>query len=371
MKNKKILFSVPTLGGGGAERVVSVLSSELAERGYDISVLLHTKLEKEYLLSDKVKLIRIEPNNNKTKNPLKRVGRLFHKIDLMRTVLKENNYDIVIPFLGHNCILMYTANLFLKNKYIFTVRNRMDDDRNTFFGKIMLFLQLKIATKSDAIFLQTEEQLVYFQEKNRIKTFIVPNPVNSKMFVTEVKEITQVRKVISLGRLHKQKNHEMLIDAFFKIKDSCSDLVLEIYGVGELYDILQSKIKSYGLTHRVTLCGRTEQPETVYQQADMFVLSSDYEGLPNALMEAMASGLPCISTACPTGPSDIIQHLENGLLVPVGGVNELAEAMKLLTSDVELANKLARNAHETAIKRFEKVVVVEQFVSELEDRLYG
>ena len=158
---------------------------------------------------------------------------------------------------------------------------------------------------------------------------VIPNPVNPLYIGNQKTEYNaDSHKIVAAGRLSEQKNYKMMIDAVKLASDEYPDVLLQIYGGGELEDQLCSYIKEQGLDSNVKLMGRSDELYQVYKAADLFVMSSDYEGMPNALAEAMAIGLPCISTDCKTGPRDLIDDGKNGFLVPCKNPESLAQKIK-------------------------------------------
>ena len=180
--------------------------------------------------------------------------------------------------------------------------------------------------------------------------------------------------MVTLGRLCVQKNHKLLVDAFKKIADKHSDVNLLIYGIGTSEDVTEScrsYIEYYGLNDRVHLMGQTMRSQDVLASARCFVLSSDYEGMPNALLEALVVGVPSISTDCPCGgPRTLIENGKNGLLVPVNDVDRLAEAMDKVLSDRDFAEELGRSAKESALK-YRREIVFNEWKTFVEDVIYN
>ena len=176
---------------------------------------------------------------------------------------------------------------------------------------------------------------------------VIFNDVDPTFFETEY---VGGKDIVTLGRLSEQKNHKLLISAFARVADKHQEVNLLIYGKGQLADDLSAYINESGLENRVFLMGNTTEAEKVLSEAGYFVLSSDFEGMPNALMEALAVGVPSISTDCPCGgPKTLINAGENGLLVPVNDIEALAEAMDRLLSDEELSSNLSQNAKRLAL----------------------
>ena len=148
-----------------------------------------------------------------------------------------------------------------------------------------------------------------------------------------------------MGRLNQQKNYPLLLEAFQEFSKKHGDYVLEIYGKGPLEQKVRDQINHLALEDRVVMKGFCANVHEAIREAAFFVMSSDFEGMPNALMEAMALGMPCICTDCPCGgPRMLIRDGENGLLVGVGQTDELAQAMCRLAEEPELAEELGRQA---------------------------
>ena len=163
--------------------------------------------------------------------------------------------------------------------------------------------------------------------------------------------------VVTCGRLNEQKNHKMLIEAVEKVVQNNKDVCLHIYGDGDLKNELEQLIENKDLKGVVVLKGATTDVESVLASADIFVMSSDYEGMPNALMEALAVGVPCISTDCPCGgPRMLIKEGENGCLVPVNDSVQMANVLEKLLINQDFKYKLGEKARERALEyRPEKI----------------
>ena len=208
--------------------------------------------------------------------------------------------------------------------------------------------------QADGIVFQTPEAKACFSEKIQNKSVIIPNMVN-EIFYSTAKKANR-KNVVTAGRLSSGKNHKLLIEAFAKIKGNGAD-DLVIYGEGELRSALEEMVRQRGLDGRVFLPGAVTDVAGMLSAAKLFVLSSDYEGMPNALMEAMAMGLPCISTDCPCGgPHMLIEDGKDGLLVPVNDAEALAQAIQTLLQDEALADGLGANA-QTKLKKCDPATI--------------
>ena len=182
-----------------------------------------------------------------------------------------------------------------------------------------------------------------------------------------VKRAENPRNIITVGRLMTQKNHKLLIEAFSKIAKEFPDENLVIYGEGELRDTLETQSKKLGLEGRVKLPGATTNVAEKLSSAKVFVLSSDYEGMPNALMEAMAVGVPVISTDCPCGgPAMLIEEDSQGILVPCQNAEKLANALRLLLESQDLRLMVGESCKERALQ-FSPDIVFSQWKEYIEE----
>ncbi|MEF2146461.1 MAG: glycosyltransferase, partial [Desulfovibrionaceae bacterium] len=173
----------------------------------------------------------------------------------------------------------------------------------------------------------------------------IPNPVIPPPFLGEAPELPP-RTVLAVGRIAPQKGYDVLLDAFAQVSATHPQWRLCIAGGGGPTDSLKSQAKSLGIDDNVRFLGAVRDVGGLLRQAEIYVMSSRYEGFPNALCEAMASGLPCVSSDCPSGPAEIIEHEVNGLLVPNANAEALASALRRLMDDPGLRKRLAAKAAE-------------------------
>jgi len=175
---------------------------------------------------------------------------------------------------------------------------------------------------------------------------IIPNPVYVIPDAQERrrKSETAEHTIVAMGRLVHQKGFDLLLEAFKQCSSRFPHWSLAILGEGHERSALESLVTRLELHWRVRFAGLVENPPAVLRGADLFVMSSRFEGFPLALIEAMACGLPVISTDCPTGPSEIIRNHVDGILVPTGDAMKLADAMERLMAHPEERNGLAARA---------------------------
>ena len=329
----KYLFVIPTLYMGGAERQVSVLANSLANLGQGVCILKYIASEEEFPVNEKVKVISFLYNRSEyhKASRLKRV--LF-----IRQVIKEENPDFVIPFLYEVALAVELATIGMNvNVFHWILNNPRVSPPKKRERCIMDWM----VRRSKCTFVQNETQKNYYNAKLHSKIHVLFNPIDDSFF--KIQHVLHPGDFVfcAAGRLHDQKNFGLLIRSFIRAFGKAEEVKLVIYGEGYLRAELQQLIDSEGYTSKILLPGRTNNMADAYARADAFVLSSDFEGMPNALMEAMASGVPSISTNCPTGPADLIDDHINGILVPVGDEKAMAAAMRNVYEDKRLKEMLS------------------------------
>ena len=343
MSRKKYLFVIPSLSKGGAERVVSILASELIEQQKEAIVITHFKVENEYLVNSEVKVICLsdlqESEYRAKMSPLY----LLKLAKRLRKVIYKENPDYIIPFLWTTCVRVDIALIGseYKKRVIQTVRN------NPYIfpkNNIMKRYRDYLVNKSYLTIVQNEEQKKYFSTDLHEKIKILQNPVSKELLSINYDKSNDEIHIVGVGRLEEQKNFSLLIKAFKNVWDKHPNSRLHIYGEGTLREKLQQEIHDMHLSQVAILHGRSNNYSEMYGGTSIFVLSSNFEGMPNTLLEAMAVGIPCISTNCPTGPSDIIRDGENGFLVEVGDYDMVFEKICKIIEDKNIAKEIGENA---------------------------
>ena len=199
--------------------------------------------------------------------------------------------------------------------------------------------------KSAGIVLQTPDARESFPKWMHKKTIILDNPLNPD-FIGEYYDGEREDVIVTVGRIDRNKNQKLLIDAFMKIAEEFPKMKLIIYGDGEDRETLIKYVEKNSYQDRICLPGAVNDVKDRIKKAKVFALSSNTEGMPNALMEALALGVPCVSTDCPCGgPRMLMKGKENGILVPVGDGVKMAEAIRSILSDDELWNRYSQNAY--------------------------
>ncbi len=323
--SKKIAIFIPNLRGGGGERVASIWANQLHENGRDVCVITVARNEKDYYVNPDIPIYTAAPNSEEY---LKLS--FLQKIKKFRAILKEVRPHYVISFLDKAQIWTFLAARGLGIKRIDTVRiNPWQFDQNP--SKVIRILQKRSFNTCHKIIVQATQQKEYFSRRTQKKCVLIPNPVSSVYKDSYKPQLNDNPcNFIAAGRLVAQKNFPMLIRAFSRVCETRSDLQLQIFGAGsDTYTkMLQDLIFSLHMENNIVLAGRSAHIEEEYKKNDIFLMTSDYEGLPNALIEAMASRLVCISTDCKTGPRDLIEHGKNGFLFPVGDEDALVNTIQ-------------------------------------------
>lgn len=324
----KILFYISTLSGGGAARVMSNLANYFLHDHYEVMLVTNLKNESVYELDKNIIRCIIDPEK-KYKNSIEKN---LYRIWKLRKIIKEYKPDVVVSFMTENNLRCILATLCLNTSVFVSVRS--DPNHECGYG-IKGMLVRKIYELASGVICQTPDALKYFSRKTQRKGKVILNQMETKYY-DKLSTISEKNNIISVGRFVEAKNHRMLISAYSKISHLIKDNLI-IYGDGKLRKEYELQIKELGLEERVKLPGNISNIIECYDSAKVFVLSSDYEGLPNVLMEAMARGVACISTDCPCGgPRLLLEDGQNGILTEVGNETELSEAiLKMIINDEE------------------------------------
>ncbi len=341
---KRIAFYIGALGKGGAERVIVNLAQALLEKGHEVLLVTSVRLEDEYPMPEGAKRIVIYKDlevlgKNRIKN-------FFMRFLAQRKAWKEEKPDIIVSFLGKNNAMSILTAFGLSVPVLISVRG---EPREEYYNKPLQLCAKYLFPFAAGVILQTEDSKSFFNQRVTGKSVVLPNPLNPafvedfETYIPQGKE----RCITLVGRIDANKNHKLVIDAFSKLADRFPHYRMEIWGEGEDRKKLQAYVEELGLSGRISLPGTTENVKEKLRCASFYILSSNTEGMPNSLMEAMAMGLPVISTDCPCGgPSMLIENGVNGLLVPVGDAKAMEQAMEKLMTDEVYGKALGERAME-------------------------
>ena len=340
-----IAFIFGSMSRGGAERVIASLANSFCAQGDKIAIITMDNSVSGYPLDDRVQHIRLNLAG-KSKNKLQGLWRNLRITKELRKVIQQGGYESVVTFELRQALLLQYAFPFGRKFKIITSERANPNMRK--LGKLEKWQYDKMLPNVDGFIFQTERVSMCYCEKLRKIGTVIHNGVFPEILPETIPEFNNLRHkdICAVGRLAHQKGYDILLEAFCKFRKEHPDYHLHIYGKGQLQQKIEAQIETLGLCDSVTLHG--SMPDVMFQVADMgmFVLPSRFEGMPNALMEAMACGLPCISADCDFGPGELIEDHENGILVPVEDAEKLAAAMEEVADNQELAEKLSQNAQQ-------------------------
>ncbi|MCQ2471399.1 MAG: glycosyltransferase family 4 protein [Clostridia bacterium] len=339
----RIGFLIQRISAGGAERATCAIANELSNMGEDVEIITFDSGESYYPLNKNVSVYNMELTDIKKSASLKRaIGCVKRGIEIRKSIISRK-LDVLICMSTTMNLYGLISTAFTKTKAVGTERNnpykyKADIINGTLKKFSALFL--------DGFVFQTEASSAYYAGSVRKKGTVIQNAVFNPL-VKEIEPATIREKIIyGVGRLSAQKRFSDLISAFSLVEKDFPDYTLTIFGEGEDRAKLQRQIDSLSLSHRINLAGIDKNALRYVANGSAFVLSSGYEGMPNVLMEAMAVGTPCVSTRCKMGPEELIKDGVNGLLVPVGDVEKISDAIKSVLSNPELSQKLSENGRE-------------------------
>ena len=333
---KKIVFITNAMLFGGAEKVIASLANHFVEKNVEICIITIMNTKCEFKLNDKVKCYSIYENEGK---PHRKEYVYYYK--KLKEQVRLENPDIIVIMPEEISVKAIPFLIGLDIPIVVSERNNpwvMPEN------KLNRILRKIYYRKVDGIVFQTEIAKSFFPKKVRDKGRVILNPLDFSRLPNE-HQGGRKKEIVAVGRLVRQKNHKMLIRAFELVYAKHKDYKLVIYGDGCLREELEEYAANRLPSNAYRIEKATDRVLNLINDASIFVLSSNYEGLPNALIEAMALGLPCISTDCPSGgPRELISNYKNGILVSVGEEEELALAINELIINKKLADKIGKNA---------------------------
>ncbi len=339
---RKIAFHLNCLEQGGAERVVTNLANQFAQNGYEVIIATEWYGENEFQTDDAVRRVHVGLREGDEKKH--RVVQAALRVRYLRRFLKEERPDILIPFARKALYRGLMAAYFIKIPVLISIRTDPAGHYEELSDKIQIPL---LFPRADGCVFQTEGAKEFFAPRLQDNSRIILNPINPK-YIGVPEPVRRNKTVVQSGRLVDFKNQPMLIRAFIEVHKKHPDYDLKIYG-GDSFDgtkeILEQIIEENGAQDYVHLMGASDSLEKDLNDAALFAFSSDWEGLPNALMEAMALGLPIVATDCPCGgPRTIMTNEVDGLLIPIKDQKAMEEGINRLIEDRELAGRLGKNA---------------------------
>ena len=337
-ENRTLLFYINSIHEGGAQRVMLQLAGRFAAAGRRVLLVTSFVDRWEYPVPPGVERLSLE-GEQLVQSALRRN---LSRIRALRALIVKYRPAALISFMGEPNFRALLAARGLPVKTVVSVRN---DPEREYSGRLMRMVGRRLLPLADGCVFQTEQARAWFPEALQKKSAVIMNQVSEAFY--DRPAAAEREEIAAVGRLSAQKNHALLIRAYAALGPVDDRLV--ILGEGEKRAELEALVRELGLEGRVLLPGLSADIPRDIGDKKLFVLPSDYEGMPNALLEAMALGLPCISSDCPCGgPAELIEHGKNGLLFPVGDEQALTDALRELISDAGKRASLARAARESA-----------------------
>ena len=339
----RLTLVIYKMSGGGAQRVLSIIANHFAEKGWAITLMTFDDGSQPsfYKLHPSIQCVPLSISRQQP-NALSTLLMYLLRPIILRSAIRKNKPDVVISFIDLANILTLVATVGLRIPVIISERV------NPAFHSIGCFwsvLRKMVYRWAACLVVQTRDVPPFFSTAIQKKINVIPNPVLLPARNEQNLDKDGSKKIIlAMGRLVDQKGFDLLIKAFAKLKSKFPEWQINIWGEGEKKTYLENLCKELSLQKKVIFKGMNQDNYTVMKQADIFVLSSRYEGFPNVLAEAMACGLPVISFDCPSGPSEMIVDEKNGLLISKINDEELAKGIQRLMMDESLAKELGKEA---------------------------
>lgn len=335
MHNRRsFLFVTFSLGGGGAERALSRFANALAKRGHSVHIYSYEHMPVEYEIDSS-----IEVTYSRLSRMYGGAGKLqkyWEDARAVRRMYRTEKYDYVIPFCTEMVICTYFGLIGSGASVVATERNSPVDGCR---GAVKRWIRDYVYRRCSAIWVQNAAQRKFYRNLSNRPIFVVPNIVEIKPKKRNC--VTPITRFINVGRLAPQKNQRMLIEAFSQAVCKHPEIELDIFGSGPLEGELTRQIQLHELSDRIHIRGYSSCIFNELGSHDAFLFSSDYEGLPNALIEALLIGLPVVSTEFETGSEDLIENGKTGITVACGDTEGFAAAICDVVENPEHAYELA------------------------------
>lgn len=332
---RKVIWLNASLSQGGSERVMTILANAFAENGIDTKmVLLREGKDDVYSVSNQLKLIRF---HYQTKN---KFSILFKRFKQLRNLIKKEKPDCVISFMWDINAFTLVSCLGLHQKIIVSERGHPMMGHQ---GLCRKFAQNWLYRLAYRIVFQTEDVAKYYPDSVQKKSVVIPNPINPDL--PDPFNEGREKEVVSAGRLTDQKNFSLLLRSFADFYLNHPDWKLTIYGEGPLHEPIEEEARELNIENSILLPGFVNNLPQRIVSSGMYVNSSNFEGISNVMLEAMAIGLPCICTDCPVGGAALaIQNGVNGILIPINDQKALTEAMCRIADDPAFSKEMQTEA---------------------------
>lgn len=346
----RITLVISSLAAGGAERVMSHMANYWVKKGWMVTLITLSKSDNDFFKVES-KVIRVSVDMAcKSMNLIHAIKNNFQRILALRREIRKSSPDAVISFTDRTNVLVLLATIFTSMPVFATEHI---DPRRHKIGRSWRLLRSIIYPQSAALIVLTKSVLPWAVKKvGEKKAHVIPNSItlNQNILIGNQREFPRPY-IVSVGRLEEQKGFDYLLRSFKPVSDNHPDWTLVILGEGSERGYLESIIQELELNKSVCMPGRHSNPMSVMEQAELYVMSSRYEGFPIVLLEALASGLPVISFDCHSGPGDVLRDDVDGVLVPAGDIQALTVSINKLISDPAKRNAMRLRTREV-LERF-------------------
>ncbi len=338
----KVTLVIHSMGSGGAERVMSIIANYWASHNWDVTLLtLVSQTEPPfYPLDSRIKINQLGVSGISA-NIIAAITNSWQRIKVLKAKIIESQADVVISFMDTGNVLTILA---CRNSNIPVIVSEHMYPGSSTANKIWQLLMKLTYKNADLVTVLTQNAVPFFSPDRGYRTIVMPNPVLTPSPTITKEKLLSKPSLIAIGRLAPQKGFDILMKAFHQIHEQYPDWNLTILGEGPSRPELEELRSRLHLTEIVHMPGQVQNVNDRLRQADIFVMSSRFEGFPMALCEAMACGLPVISTDCLSGPREIIENGVNGILVATEDVDALAIGLKQLMDDPKKREQLSQLA---------------------------
>lgn len=354
----KIVFITNSIGFGGAEKMIAFVANGMSSRGHKVCLVNYNSIGS--YINDNQQFISedIELHNFKTTRK-GRISRL-QKIRFTTSIVRDFNADVIVCFTAFPSYVGKIVSLITGVPSIMAERGNPYITINK--KNLASLFELFFINQSAGGVFQISGAAKFFSKRLQEKGTIIPNPIFIKDEVEQIAFQNREKCIVSVGRLdNEQKRYDIMIKAFAIFSKRYPEWTLKLYGHGSDVDLIKKWCKDEGVDEKVLFMGLSKHPMIDTNNAGMFLITSDYEGISNALLEAMAIGLPCVSTdSTPGGARMLINNMENGLLAPVGDPQKIADAMALFACNPTFAAKCGEAAKKV-ITRFDPTTTLDRW----------
>ncbi len=358
----RIALVISSFDAGGAERVASILCNRWARAGHAVTAIVWSPPSKpaHYPLDPSINYVPLDLARKST-GPLDVARQNLRRLWCLREALRRTDPTVVVSFMVEQNVLAILAARSLRIPVV--ASERVHPGAHV-IGRMRDTARRLTYPLADAVVVQTSDIADWFATRMNIRAVVLPNPLELASFPSArqlAKNPSDPRRIVAIGRLERQKGHDVLIAAFAQVAARFTNWRLDIFGNGSLEQDLRSRIAQTGLESRIALRGVVNDIPDILRSADLFVQASRYEGFPNTIVEALASGCCVIATDAPGATAEILDAGVYGTLVAPDDVDGLAAAMATAMADATLRESYARRAP-AATTRYEASTIAARWL---------